>query len=193
MLSVLAGEQAMQSILECQQKYPDSPWLAQFQAQMFVHQGQYQQAEAIYTQLLGSHAELPDLRHEAAMLFRSQGEWESALALFRDELAADSTDDRAVTGISESLIQLGRYTDAVDFLAPRFDNSPAPLWAAMDLALAYQKLGKYEKAIGILSRAEKAYPNEKSIHFRLMRLYHLTGQMDLARKEDSLFTGASHP
>ncbi len=192
MLSVLAGEQAMQSILECEQEHPDSPWLAQFKAQMLVHQGQYQQAETIYKQLLGAHAELPDLRHEAAMLFRSQGEWESALALFRDELAVDSKDDRAVTGVSESLIQLGRYADAVEFLAPRFDNSPAPLWTAMDLSLAYQKLGKYKKAIDILSRAEKAYPHEKSIHFSLMRLYTLTGQMDLAHKEETLFIGANN-
>jgi hypothetical protein len=31
MLSVLAGEQAMQSVLDCQQQFSDSPWLAQFQ------------------------------------------------------------------------------------------------------------------------------------------------------------------
>jgi tetratricopeptide (TPR) repeat protein len=160
---------------------------------MLVHQGRYQEAETIYTQLLASHAELPDLRHEAAMLYRRQGAWERALALFRDELSADSTDDRAVTGVSESLIQLGRYKDAVDLLVPRFSNSPAPLWAALDLSLACQKLDQYEKAIAVLSRAEKAYPHEKSIHFRLMRLYTLTNQMDLAHKEGSLFAGANKP
>lgn len=192
-LSVLTGEQAMQSILECQQEYPDSPRLAQFQAQMLVHQGRYKEAETIYTLLLASHPELPDLRHEAAMLDRSQGEWENALAIFRDQLAADFTDDRAVTGISESLIQLGRYADAVEFLAPRFSSSSAPLWEALDLSLAYQKLGKYEKAVGVLSGAEKLYPGDKSIHFRLIRLYTLTGQLDLAKKESSLFAGVNQP
>jgi tetratricopeptide (TPR) repeat protein len=193
MLSVLSGEQSMQSILECRQKYPESPWLAQFQAQMLAAQGQYQEAEAIYTQLLASHPELPDLCHDAAMLYRSQGEWKRALALFQSGLAADPTDDRAVAGISESLIQLGNYTEAAAFLAPRFSNSPAPLWAALDLSLAYQKLDKYPEAIGALTRAEQAFPQAKEIHFRLMRLYAFTGQTDLAQKENALFARATHP
>jgi len=193
MLSVLSGEQAMQSIVECQQKYPDSPWLAQFQAQMFAAQGQYQEAKSIYTQLLASNPELPDLRHDAAMLYRSQGEWDRALALFQAGLAADPTDDRAVAGISESLIQLGNYTEAAAFLAPRFSSSPTPLWAALDLSLAYQKLEKYPEAIGVLTRAEQAFPQAKQIHFRLMRLYALTGQTDLAQKENALFARATHP
>jgi tetratricopeptide (TPR) repeat protein len=193
MLSVLSGEQGMQSIVECQQKYPDSPWLAQFQAQMFTAQGQYQEAKEIYTQLLASHPELPDLRHDAAMLYRSQGEWEQALALFRAGLAADPTDDRAVVGISESLIQLGNYTEVAAFLAPRFSSSPAPLWAALDLSQAYQRLEKYPEAIGVLTRAEQSFPQAKQIHFRLMRLYALTGQTDLAQKENALFARATHP
>ena len=52
MLGVIAGEKSMDAIQECQSKYPDSPWLAQFKAQMFANQGQYEQAEQIYKQLL---------------------------------------------------------------------------------------------------------------------------------------------
>jgi tetratricopeptide (TPR) repeat protein len=193
MLSVLAGEQAMQSISECETNYPASPLLAQFRAQLLTAQGQYQAAGAIFTQLLSSHPELPDLRHEAAMLYRGQGEWERALALFYDDLAANPSDGRAVTGISESLVQLGRYDEVVEFLVPHFSSAPGPLWAALDLSLAYQKLEKYPQAIHALSRAEKTYPHEKSIHFRLMRLYTLTGQTNLAQKESALFAGVNHP
>jgi len=192
-LGVLAGEQAMQSVLKCRQQFPDSPWLAQFEAEMLAAQGQPQQAKAIYTQLLASQPELPELRHDMAMLCRAQGEWSQALGLFRAELAADPSDDRGVTGISESLIQLGSYKEAVAFLEPRFANAVPPLWAALDLSLAYQKLGSYPQAITVLIRAERHYPREKQIHFRLMRLYTLTGKMDRAQQESALFAGTAHP
>jgi tetratricopeptide (TPR) repeat protein len=193
MLSVLAGEQAMQSVLDCQQQFSDSPWLAQFQAEMLAAQGQPQQAKALYTQLLASEPELPELRHDMAMLFRAQGEWSEALRLFQAELAADPSDDRAVTGISESLVQLGKYKEAVAFLEPRFLNEVPPLWAVLDLSLAYQKSGSYSQAIMVLTGAEKHYPREKQIHFRLMRLYTLTGRMDRAQEENTLFAGTAHP
>jgi tetratricopeptide (TPR) repeat protein len=192
-LGVLAGEQAMQSILDCEARFPESPWLEQFQAQMLVSQGQPKEAEAIYTRLISSHPELPDLSHELAMLYRSQGDWDKAYALFRDELAGDPTDDRAVTGISECLIQLGRYEDAIEFLKPRFAEVQAPLWAALDLSLADQKIGKYPDAIDVLRRAEKAYPQERTIHFRLMRLYTLAGQLEFAAKERLLFGTGDKP
>jgi tetratricopeptide (TPR) repeat protein len=160
---------------------------------MLAAQGQPQQAKGIYTQLLASQPELPELRHDMAMLCRAQGEWSQALGLFRAELAADPSDDRGVTGISESLIQLGSYKEAVAFLEPRFANAVPPLWAALDLSLAYQKLGSYPQAITVLIRAERHYPREKQIHFRLMRLYTLTGKMDRAQQESALFAGTAHP
>ncbi len=192
-LSVLAGEQAMQSIVDCQTRFPGSPWLAQFRAQMLAAQGQPEEAIAIYSELLSSHPELPELTHELAMLYRKQGEWGKANELFHTELAADPADERAVTGISESLIQMGRYGEARDLLKPRFSSVPAPLWASMDLSLADQKLGKYEEAIDVLRRAEKSFPRDKTIHFRLMRLYTLTGQQDLAAKEHLLFGQEAKP
>jgi tetratricopeptide (TPR) repeat protein len=193
MLSVLSGEQAMESILECERKYPESPGLEQFQAEMLANQGQTQQAEGIYLRLLKSHPELPELRHSIGMLYRGQGEWSQALPLFQAELAANPTDDRAVTGISECLIQLGDYSQAIKFLAPLFVKTTPPLWAVLDLSLAYQKLGRYLEAIDVLRRGEKTFPRESQIHFRLMRLYTLTSQMDFAQKESALFQEGKHP
>ena len=88
---------------------------------------------------------------------------------------------------------LGSYREAVAFLEPRFANAVPPLWAALDLSLAYQKLGSYPQAITVLIRAERHYPREKQIHFRLMRLYTLTGKMDRAQQENALFAGTAHP
>jgi hypothetical protein len=72
-------------------------------------------------------------------------------------------------------------------------NEVPPLWAVLDLSLAYQKLGSYSQAIIVLTSAEKHYPREKQIHFRLMRLYTLTGRMDRAQEENALFAGTPHP
>jgi tetratricopeptide (TPR) repeat protein len=121
------------------------------------------------------------------MLYRKQRQWEKALAVFRDELSSNPKDERAAARVSESLDQVMRWTELRDFLAPREQQGETPLWAALDLAEAFEQLGETRNAISLLAKAESEYPSSWAVHFRLLHLYRSTGEMAKAEGEAKWF------
>jgi tetratricopeptide (TPR) repeat protein len=182
-LAVISGEQSMRQIELCDQQYPQSPYLAQLRFEMLADQGREDEAVSGFQELLRSHPELPDLRHDLGMLYRKQGQWDNALAVFRDEISANPKDERAAARVSEALVQLMRWTELRDFLAPRAREGVAPLWASLDLGEALEQLGEAGKAISLLSNAEAEYPSSRAVHNRLLHLYRSSGNMPRAVAE----------
>jgi tetratricopeptide (TPR) repeat protein len=181
----------MRQIELCDQRYPDSPNLAQFQFEMLADQGREDEAVSGFEGLLHSHPELPDLRYDLGMLYRKQHQWDKALAIFRDQLSANPKDERAAARVSEALVQLMQWTELRDFLAPRVQQATAPLWTTLDFAEALEQLGEAHKAISLLSNAASEYPSSRAVHFRLLHLYRTTGERPKAVAEAEWFEG--HP
>jgi tetratricopeptide (TPR) repeat protein len=177
----------MRQVETCADTYPNSPYLAQLKAEMLANQGHKDEAVAEYENLMQTHPELPGLLFDLGMLFRNEREWDRALGVFQKELAKDPNDEPCAARISEALIQLGRWKELSDFLSKRVAAPNPPLWAVLDFADASQILDKPEQAISILATAERTYPSEKVIHYRLARLYRLTGKTSQAEKELNLF------
>ena len=141
--------------------------------------------------LMLTHPELPDLLYDLGMLFRKEREWEKALSAFQRQLAKDPDDERSAARVSEALIQLGRWKELSDFLSTRVEAPNPPLWAMLDFADAMQILEKPERAISVLATAEQSYPSDKVVHYRLTRLYRLTGKAAQAERELKLFRALS--
>jgi tetratricopeptide (TPR) repeat protein len=188
-LAVISGEQSMRQIELCNQQYPDSPHLAQLQFEMLADQGREDEAVSGFEGLLRSHPELPDVRHDLGMLYRKQREWDKALAVFRDELSANPKDERAAARVSEALDQLMRWTELRDFLAPRMQQKSPPLWTCLDFANALEQLGEKGEAIHVLATALASYPSNKAVHWHLLHLYRLNGDMQKASAEATWFKG----
>jgi tetratricopeptide (TPR) repeat protein len=182
-LAAVSGEQSIRQIELCSRQYPDSPYLAQLQFEVFADQGRRDEAEKGFEELLQSHPELPDLRHDLGMLFRKEHQWDKALTVFREELSANPKDERAAARVSEALDQLMRWTELRDFLTPRVEQGETPLWAVLDLAEAHEQLGEPRQAISLLSSAEAKYPSSRAVHFRLLHLYRDTGEKPRAFSE----------
>ena len=190
-LAVLFGEQVIKTIQLCQDEFRDSVYLQQFRAEVLADQGQ--QAEAIVTleELIASHPETPDARYTLGMLYRKAGDWEHAASVFGDQLHADPQDERCAARLSEALLNLNRYKEMETLLKPRVGVPHPATWALLDLATAEQKLGDPHTAIQLLVSAEREDPSNKTIHYRLMRLYSLTGDSAAALRETARFRDAA--
>jgi tetratricopeptide (TPR) repeat protein len=92
----------------CDERYPDSPYLAQLKATMLADQGHEDEAAAQYENLMRTHPELPDLLFNLGMLYRKEREWDKALYIFQKQLAKYPDDERSAARVSEALMQLGR-------------------------------------------------------------------------------------
>lgn len=186
-LAILSGEQNIRQVELCSQQYSDSPYFAQLKFEILADQGREDEAISGFEGLLHSHPELPELRHDLGMLYRRQHQWDKALAVFHDELSANPKDERAAARVSEALEELTRWTELRDFLTPRMQQAKLPLWAALDLAKAFEQLGETGKAVSLLSSAESEYPSSRSVHFRLIHLYRSTGETSKAAAEAKWF------
>jgi tetratricopeptide (TPR) repeat protein len=191
LLNVLSGEQSIRQVEICDDRYPDSPYLAQLKAEIFADQGHEDEAAARYETLMQTHPELPDLLYDLGTLFRKERDWEKALDAFQRQLKRYPDDERSAARVSEALIQLGRWKELSEFLSTRIGGAQPPLWAMLDFAEAEQNLDQPERAITVLIAAEKNYPSDKSVHYRLMRLYHRAGNAAEAKKELGQFQALS--
>jgi tetratricopeptide (TPR) repeat protein len=191
LLSVLSAEQGMQQIERCTDRYPTSPYLEQFQADVLADQGHEEEAVAEYERLIREHPELADLHYSLGLLREKREEWELASRSFRAELVSNPFDERSAAHLSKCMLQLEQYAALRDFLQPRMNAQHPPQWASLNLAEAEQKLGDSATAIRVLMAAEREPNPDKLVHYRLMHLYSIAGRTDDAKRELALFQAAS--
>ena len=187
LVTVLSGEQSIQQIEICEERYPDSPYLVQVRAEMLANQGHEAEAVALYEGLIHAHPELPTLLYDLGMLFRHERQWDRALNVFQTQLARNPGDERGAARVSEALFELGRWKALAEFSSSWVNTSNPPLWAMLDLADAAQNQGNPTKAIEVLVKAEQMHPADRVVHYRLARLYRSNGNAALAEKELKIF------
>lgn len=191
LLFVLSAEEGIRQIEICNERFPDSPYLQQYMADVMAEQGHEDEAVEQYAQLIREHPDLPDLQFGLGMLHERRGEWKEASEAFRQQIAKYPTDEQAAENLSKCLLQTEQYADLRMFLQPKMRSEHPPHWASLDLAEAEQKLGDVEAAIKILAAAERQGGADKILHYRLMHLYSLAGRTDDAKREQTLFQAAS--
>ena len=191
LLSVLSAEEGMRQIELCDEKFPGSPYLEQFHADVLADQGHGEEAAEEYEQLLREHPDLSDLRYSLGLLREKREEWQAAAEAFRQQLAAYPGDERAAAHLSRCLIEMEQYAAVRDFLEPRVRAEHPSQWASLNLAEAEEKLGKPEDAVRILVAAEHEANPDKLVHYRLTHLYSISGRAADAKREYALFQAAS--
>lgn len=191
LLSVLSAEEGMREIESCESQFPASPYLQQFYADVLADQGHGDEAVAQYEELVRKYPDLSEIHYSLGLLREKRQEWAPAADAFRQQLATYPNDERAAAHLSKCMLQMQQYAAVREFLQPKIHAAHPPEWASLGLAEAEQKLGNSDKAIQILVAAEHAPESDKAVHYRLMRLYAVSGRLDDAKRELALFEAAS--
>lgn len=187
LLSVLSGEDGMQQVVNCQQQFPSSPYLAEFYADMLADQGHGDEAIAQYEQLERDHPDLSELSYNLGLLREKREEWAAAATAYQRQLNFYPNDERAAAHLSRCMLALEQYAQVRELLASRMKTEHPPQWASLNLAEAEQKLGDQDAAIRTLLAAEREPNPDKLVHYRLMHLYQLAGKPEDAKREYALF------
>jgi tetratricopeptide (TPR) repeat protein len=174
-MSVLCGEEVLKQVNICEDRYQSSPYFVQFRADALANQHHLDEAAAMYESLIEHYSHLPDLRYSLGMLYIEQEQWSKALAVFRQQLTDYPDDEPAANRTSQCLMELQQYQELRSFLRPWVERENSPLWALLDLATVFERVGLPSEAIKELRAAEKESPDDKPIHFRLLMLYRKTG------------------
>ena len=186
-MTVLTGEAVKSTFQKCSEEFADSVYFQQFRAEILADQGHLEDAISALQTLIDQHRDTSELRYTLGMLYRRNGDWDHAAAVFRDQLNADPHDERSAARLSEALLNTNHFDQMRGFLIPWATGEHPSTWAQLDLATAYQKLGNPAQAVKLLRSAETREPRNSTIHYRLMRLYNETGDTTSAKEESALF------
>lgn len=143
---------------------------------------EFKKAVAEAPQQPGTHLRLGNV-------YWMMGRWQLAEAQLRQELEATPNDCVARWKFADSILQAnGSSDEALDNLNQSIGRCPNLMQARVDRARALIKLGKQSEALPDLLLAEKASPNEPSIHFLLASVYRAEGKADQARRELGVYS-----
>lgn len=119
-----------------------------------------------------------------ANAFWSINKWDSARKEFEAGLLHDPNNCMAHWKLGNTILEAnGDVSDALTHLNKSVDLCPELMQARVDRARALIKTGKQEEALPDLLMAEKASPDEPSIHFLLASVYRVQGKAEEARAE----------
>ena len=139
--------------------------------------GAYKKAVEISPQQPGTHEHLADE-------YWTLGKWESARDEFQAELANDPNNCQARWKMANSLLSMhGPADQAVKELNTAIDQCDELMQARVDRARALITLGQAADALPDLLLAEKANPDEPTIHFYLANAYRAQGRADDSHNE----------
>jgi tetratricopeptide (TPR) repeat protein len=139
--------------------------------------GAYKKAVEIAPQQPGTHEHLADE-------FWTLGKWESARDEFQAELANDPNNCQARWKMANSLLSMhGSPDEAVKELSVAIEQCSDLMQARVDRGRALIALGQAADAVPDLLLAEKANPDEPTIHFYLANAYRAQGRVDDAHNE----------
>jgi tetratricopeptide (TPR) repeat protein len=186
-VAVTAGELAIRTFQFLEDNYPNSVAFKSLNADLLISQGNYAAAISKYEDLVRLEPRRVDLLHNLAVLYLRQGVWERALAEYRMEKVNSPGQLRAVAGMSECLLYLGRYEEDLQTVATLLASGDTPEWALLDAGSANEHLDHIEAAIRNYERAEKREPENRTTHYHLMQLYKKNGRDDLAKEESAKF------
>ncbi len=116
------------------------------------------------------------------------GEWQSAQAEFKAELANDPNNCTAYWKLGDAMIEAhNSYEDAISALNQSIDRCPTLMEARVDRARTLIRLGRQSEALPDLLVAEKNSPAEPTIHYLLASVYKAQGKDAEAQQEMHTF------
>jgi tetratricopeptide (TPR) repeat protein len=139
--------------------------------------GAYKKAVEIAPQQPGTHEHLADE-------YWTLGKWESARDEFQAELTNDPNNCQARWKMANSLLSMhGPPDQALKELNTAIDQCSDLMQARVDRGRALIALGQTADALPDLLLAEKANPDEPTIHFYLANAYRAQGRADDSHNE----------
>lgn len=108
------------------------------------------------------------------------GDYEAALAHFREQMAANPQDAEAHSNAGQVLIRLGRATEALPLLRDASELDPSRWAYRFNLARAEGLLGQWDKAAEDYAAASKLYPGDYATLFNFGQALHRAGREEEA-------------
>jgi tetratricopeptide (TPR) repeat protein len=168
---------------------PNSVLSHQLSAEVMESMNNYDGAVVQLKKAVEMAPRLPGNHYKLGDAYWNLSDWDQAMAEFKTELEIDPGNCMAQWKIGNILLQKGGAPEgALAALDKAVAACPGFADAREDRARALAKLDRNQEAVADLELAEKATPNDPSIHFLLAKVYRALGRAQDASREMQLFS-----
>jgi len=140
-------------------------------ARLRIHLRQWAEAATLLEILLEADSERTDYLGGLAQVLREKGQYERAVELFGRALAKKPADQGFLTGLVESLLKLGRKTEALPLVEQLCRLAPANADFQRQFALLAFDAGDYETALPYLVRLAEQKNADQEILIRTAQVH----------------------
>jgi tetratricopeptide (TPR) repeat protein len=160
--------------------FPDRVDAVQTSAMIHWALGDMTEAVRLSEQCLAIDDQFPLAYEGLGRVSLLQGDFERAIAMFRQALALEPRNRHVTMLLAEALARANRADEVVAELSSFVESGPVPPTAYTMLGQAYLNLEQYHDAQRVLEVAMRQVPDERQVHFALMKTYEHLGQHDKA-------------
>jgi tetratricopeptide (TPR) repeat protein len=168
---------------------PDSVWVHQISGEIMESMKNYDGALLEYKKAAERAPAQPGIHYLLGNAYWSMANWSEAAREFQAELANDPGNCTARWKIGNTMLE--QHLDpatALSNLDSALGSCPGLVQARVDRARALIRMERNEEAVAELRTAEKAAPEEASIHFLLGQALRSLGRTAESKAEMDLFT-----
>ena len=146
--AVTAYERALEAV-------PDSRPARRNLGIVLVKVGDYRRARELMTAVLPYYPADLDLQYHLGEANRGLADYGAAVQCYNAALGIDAQDLRALKALAWTYYKQKNYAKSLDVIKSKYDKNPQDLQLILIVASAYNKLGLYEKALGVLHPVEE--------------------------------------
>jgi tetratricopeptide (TPR) repeat protein len=163
---------------------PNSVYAHEVAGEIDASMHNYDGALVEYQKAVAQAPKQPGVHMHMADAFWETGKWDSAQKEYAAELVNDPNNCQAHWKLGDSMLEAnGSPADALTQLDAAVQGCPELMQARVDRARALVKLQRAPEALPDLLLAEKADPDEPSIHFLLAAVYRAQGKPQDVRQQ----------
>lgn len=140
-------------------------------AEALARQGELQEAEAIWRQLIQDEPEAAAPYGNLATLALQRQDWNQARQLARRAVELDATLAPSWNVLAYALEELGRPADAVNAYQRALEVDPQYTTARFNLGLLFKKQQAFPQAAQVFETLLRTQPDHWNAHFELILLY----------------------
>jgi len=179
------------------QRTPASYRVHELSAEIFEVDSRYDEAVAEYRKAIEMNPQAPDLHFRLGRAILLAGHNPDSLAkataAFRDELKLNPEDGACEFQLGQIAQVEGKKADAKVHFEEALKLSPQFVSALIALGKMETLDKRYDRAIGLLSKAVELQPANETAHYALLTAYRDAGQMDKAKSEKAILDKLQKP
>jgi tetratricopeptide (TPR) repeat protein len=170
---------------------PDSYRAHQLKAEYRLAQNNHGEAIAEYRRALSLKSNAIQIHLALGAIYENQGDYETALAEYHDELKADPFSALAMERVGTIYVRLHQASEAKKYLLQAVRISPNSAETHKALGKAYLQDGLYAEAVRHFELAlQKAATTDPSVYFQLSKALRRTGKVEAAEQNSIIFRRA---